>query len=345
VRLVTIRKELPDDRAIYVQGAAGMARLEQTIRTVRSLLFTVVFVSLVIAGITSWHMARRSLQPVADIVRQVRELTSDRLDRRIPVPHGNDEIAEMVRVVNEMLDRLGREFANQQRFISSVSHELKTPLAVLLGEAQAARRLGRDATDLDEFVGMVQQEAGRLVRIVDAFLILTRATSGAGPAVKVRTAIEDVVFEAVKRVQVLADEHGVRVVPTLDLPDDGPEAVVAGDVDLLCSMVENLVRNAIRHNPSGSDVSVAVTVDDSHAHIAVSDCGLGIPVAQLPHIFDLFQPASSDGRRAGKLGIGLSIAQSVARLHGGTITAVNREEGGCEFLVELPLATADSAAD
>jgi HAMP domain-containing protein len=130
----------PPGRELYLQVASSMGPLDRELNHIRDLLFIFAFVSLVVAAITSWYMARRSLAPLLAIARQAREISARRLDQRIPVPSSGDEVAEMIIVLNDMLDRLEAEFAAQRRFIADVTHELKTPLAVLLGETQAMQR-------------------------------------------------------------------------------------------------------------------------------------------------------------------------------------------------------------
>jgi signal transduction histidine kinase len=292
---------------------------------------------LVSAGLASWLLARRSLSPIGDIVRQARELTAARLDRRIEARPARDEVTEMVAVVNEMLDRLEAAFRSRERFIADVSHELKTPLSVLLSQVQVLLQQPRPTKDYQRFVSSVQDELRQLARLVDSLLILSRAESGA-PLRPMPVSINDVVTDAAKACEPLAEERQVRLIPHLALPEaEGPEPVVPGDPTLLRSMMENLLRNAIRHSPMQAAVDVHAEVDGHQICVAVRDRGPGIPTEHLEHVFNRFYRIQRDGGEPQGAGLGLAIAKEVTRLHKGTIEAKNQPEGGCELSIRLPL--------
>ncbi len=147
-------------------------------------------------------------------------------------------------------------------------------------------------------------------------------------------------MDAVGSCQPLAVQREVRLVPRLAMPGpSAPEPTMVGDDDLLTAMVSNLIRNAIRHAPVETAVEVEVVVRDRQAHIHVRDSGAGIDPAYLDRVFDRFFQVPTDTHRMKGSGLGLAIAKGVARLHRGTIAAMNRTQGGCEFIVTLPIST------
>jgi signal transduction histidine kinase len=244
----------------------------------------------------------------------------------------------MVTVINQMLERLEAAFRAQERFIADASHELKTPLSVLLAEAQVLTQQARTPEEYDRYVVSVQDQLRQLSRLVDSLLTLARADAGfplANPAV---VSVNDVVTEAVRRCEPIASRREVRLIPTLALPtEDGVEPAVRGDAALLCSLVENVIRNAIRHSGVEQAVEVDVCFAPPEILVAVRDRGPGIPAEHLEHVFDRFYhiPRGEDpGQGAG---LGLAIAKGVAELHQGTIAVGGRPSGGCEFVVRLPL--------
>jgi two-component system OmpR family sensor kinase len=295
-------------------------------------------ISLVVAGATSWIMTGRSMQPIAQIAREARAISTANLGRRLPTPGTADEVGELVDVINAMLDRLQSEVGNQRQFISNVSHELKTPLTVLLGEVQAVERKGGQA-DMAEFAKTVHDEARRMLRTVQSFLILSRVQRGDRLSIVSDVAIDETVIEAVQACQESEAGRGVRIVAHLDIDEAATEPVVRGDGDLLRSMLENLIHNAVRHSPESGVVRVETTVSVKDVAVVVTDSGPGIPEDHLHVIFEPFIQANPTGPGAGSAGVGLAIAKGVADLHGGTIWAENLPGGGAKFTARLPLAT------
>ncbi|MBN1341036.1 MAG: HAMP domain-containing protein [Phycisphaerae bacterium] len=340
LRLLTLFQDEPEVGRFYLQVALSLAPVQSSIEQLRSLFLVVIPLALVLAAGGSWLMARRSLAPIAQIVRQARELTAARLDRRIETRPAKDEVSEMVTVINEMLDRLESAFRSQERFIADVSHELKTPLSVLLGQVQVLLQQPRPIKEHERFVASIEDELRQLARLADSLLVWSRAESGI-PLRPMPVSVNDVVMEAVQACEPLAETREVRLIPSLVLTDsDEPEPTIAGDPALLRVMMENLIRNAIRHAPIGSAVDVVLEIHNHHVGIHVRDAGPGIPEEHLEHVFDRFFRIHRGQEQPPGAGLGLAIARGVTRLHNGSIAAANRAEGGCEFTVLIPLSPA-----
>lgn len=338
LRSVVLSHKIGDSPPVLIQVASDLRPVTEIVNRLRRFVIIYFIVSMALSTFTSWYLVGRSLAPVGRIVRQAKRITASRLHERIPVPKDADEIGEMVRVLNEMLDRLQAQFRNQRQFLSNISHELKTPITVLLAEARSRANLS-DPEVVEEFRGTVVSEAERLLRIVDAFLLLTRVGSGGTPAVLVRTPLEDIVLNAMKACEGEAAAKGIRLIPKLKYDDVTPHPVIAGDSDLLYSMLENIIRNGVRHTPEGGTLQIEAEARIRDAAIFVRDQGPGVPREQLNRIFEPFYQvkAEGDGNYSGLLGIGLSISKAIAELHGGSISCKNLSEGGCEFAVHLPI--------
>lgn len=339
IRMITLIIVGRQNERFALQLARSLEPLESVRDDIRWLLLLFGVISLVVAGATSWIMTGRSMQPIADIARQARAISTANLGRRLPQPGAADEIGELVDVINAMLDRLQSEIGNQRQFISNVSHELKTPLTVLLGEVQAVERMG-DQADMAAFARSVHDEARRMLRTVQSFLILSRVQRGDRLSVVSDVPIDETVIEAVQSCQDSGAARGVRIVANLDIDDTASEPVVRGDGDLLRSMFENLIHNAVRHSPEAGVVRVETVVSVKDATVTVTDRGPGIPEDHLHVIFEPFIQANPTGPGAGSAGVGLAIAKGVADLHGGTISADNLPGGGAKFTVRLPLSSA-----
>lgn len=336
LRMITLFHQRSGVPPFYLQVAVSQSSIDGAVALLRRTMLILIPFGLLLAAIASEQLVRRGLAPIGRVAREARRLTAARLDHRLPVPSGKDEIVEMILTLNQMLDRLAAAFAAQERFIANAAHELKTPVTHLLGRAQVLARQARTPEEYDRFVAAVQEEMRHLAAIVESLLLLARADAGLPPAARAHVSVNEVVADAVERCHPYAAQREVRLEPALCGPtDERDEPEVAGDAELLVAMVNNLVRNAIRFSPPGSLVEVAIERQGSDVKIAVRDRGPGVPEDQLPHLFERFYQAAAGGRPAGS-GLGLSIAQSAARLHGGSIRAANRPGGGCEFEVTLP---------
>ena len=286
------------------------------------------------AALCAWTV-RASMKPFDSIIQQAKTLDPRNLSQRIISDSPRPQARELVDVINTKLERLELEFKNQQRFFSRVSHELRTPLSVLMMESKAFREKLPADSEVLSYVVAVQEESARLHRIVDAFLILTRAASGVRPAVEVSVPAEEIVLESIRRCRADATNRNVRIVPQLDF-GSAHEPCARGDVELLCSALENLIRNAIWHSPPEQNVQVQACIDGSHLCFIVSDQGVGVPEECKEQIFELF--FRTPQKNSDDLGIGLSIVQAVAQLHGGSVSARNLPGKGCEFTMRLPMA-------
>ncbi len=340
LRVLTWCQSPPGLEPFFLQIGVSLGPLEATVTKLQRLFLVVIPAGLLLAGIASWLIARRALEPIGRIAREARKLTAAHLDRRVAMPVGRDEVAEMVLTLNEMLDRLQAAFIAQERFIANAAHELKTPAAILLGQAQVLAQQRRTVDEYERFLVSVQGETRRIGGMVNSLLTLARADAGLPPAAIHEVSVNEVVIEVVQWHVAQAGEREVRLVPSLAMPvRDENEPVVAGDPELLRVMLANVLQNAVQHSPAGQTVEIAVrTIDDAQVQVTVTDHGPGIPSEHLEHMFERFFRLPGDNRTTGT-GLGLSIAQGVARMHGGQITAANLPTGGCTFTMTLPLAS------
>jgi signal transduction histidine kinase len=298
-------------------------------------------VALLAALVTSWFIAGRAVAPIQRLSDAARSVSPTSLGERISVETTDHEISKLQTELNSALSRLEAGYRAQEQFISNVSHELKTPLAVLLTETQILH-LGQET--LERYRGWaerVEEEMKRLAQLVESFLTLTRCDLASGLVRRDEVVVHDLVLDAIQHSTALAQGRDVHLVPELaSSAHDGPHGdgpMVKGDGDLLCTMLDNLLRNAIRFSPEGASVDVRVTMDEDDVCITVRDRGPGIPAEFIDKVFERFFQVPSEVGRQGS-GIGLAIAHNVALLHDGHIAVSNVEDGGCAFVVVLPLS-------
>jgi heavy metal sensor kinase len=312
--LEAVDRELDQTRAVLL--AAGPAAL------------------LLAAGFGYW-LARKALAPVDRLRREADAVTAERLDRRLPVLNPDDELGRLTGTINAMIARLERSFAEVRRFTADASHELRTPLTVLRTEVEVALGKARVPAD-QELLGNMLEELGRMSRLTDQLLTLSRRDAGVEQATPVPVALLPLVAGVVDAMTPLAEARGVR----LRLDPQGP-AVVAGDEGRLRQVLINLLDNALKYTPARGTVTVRAGCRGGEGFIEVEDTGIGIPPEHLPRVFDRFYRVDRARSRAeGGAGLGLSIAQSIVRAHGGDIRMTSAVGKGTVCTVTLP-ATAD----
>jgi len=317
----------------------------ETMETVATVYVIAIPLLLLIAALGGHFLATRSLSPVAEMSARAAEISSSNLNERLPVGSRRDELSALAEVVNGLLERLERAFAQQQRFMADASHELCTPVAVLRTEADVTlSRPTRTETEYRESISVMRESAQRLGRIVDDLFLLARADAGHLPLRREALYLEDVVDDAARAVRNLARERGVRVqlLPLEDSPYDG-------DADLLGRVLLNLLDNAIKHSPAGGTVTLALMHVADEYHITVTDEGPGIPAEARPHIFERFFRADkarsrTSGDATTGAGLGLAIGRWIAEAHGGRLELVKSSGSATEFLLALPLSDSGHGA-
>lgn len=344
LRVVALRFEDASREPYFLQGAVSAQPL-RALPTLAVDLFAIgIPVGLIACGVAAWLLAGKAVAPIMRISETVRSMDPSHLEARVELQGEDAEIARLQDELNHALQRIEVAFQAQEQFISNISHELKTPVSVLLSEAQVLQAGSRKQRGrYQEFAASVEEEMRRLGQLVESFLTLARARHE-GLTRREQVPLNDIVLESVQHCSPLAGRGGVRVLAHLAEASscDGPEFCnmepeILGDAELLRAMIDNLLRNAVRFSPSGGVVEVTVRVNAGSARIEVADEGPGVPDEIHATLFDRFVQGPQETRRGG-LGLGLAIARSVAELHGGTIGLSNRPSRGCVFWVQLPRA-------
>ncbi|MFJ1617537.1 sensor histidine kinase [Streptomyces sp. NPDC088251] len=305
------------------------------------LLFSVVVLAvlLLIALFLGWLVAGRMLAPLQQVTTTARGIAGSTLHERITLGGPKDEIRELADTFNDMLGRLDRTFEAQRRFASNASHELKTPLTGMRALLQVALAAPEEHR-LQDIGPKLLTLTTRSAEILNALLTLARADQG-GVAME-DVELDDVAREVTVQTRAQADDLGVEVTVTC------ARAEVRGDRVLLRQLTGNLVENAIRHNHRGGTARVCVEerTEEGVARFVVSNTGRRFSKEETDRMREPFhrldtRQAGQSGRVAGH-GLGLAVAESIARAHAGTLRITPLENGGLETCVELPLTTAGS---
>jgi two-component system sensor histidine kinase CpxA len=263
----------------------------------------------------------------------VKSFAEGNLDARVSpeLTKRRDELAELGREFDHMAERIAALISSQKRLLADISHELRSPLARLSVALELARK--NSSSKAVPALDRIDQEAERVNKLVGQLLALTRLESGAERVPPETVALEELV-------QLVIDDAAFEARPL----NKEVRAVhmekcrVQGSSELLHSAIENVVRNAVRHTEPGTTVEVSLEWRMETAILTVRDHGSGVPEPELQHIFEPFYRVSEARERSsGGVGLGLSIAERTAKLHGGSIRAENTTDG-LLVTIELPLA-------
>ena len=316
-----------------IEYARPLSNVDRTVSRVRLLLALGVLGGGALALLAGLFVARRAMRPIAELTRVAREIERTR-DPSLQVPHpeAEDEVAELARTLEGMLRGLDESrtqteemLERQRQFIADISHELRTPLTSVLANLEIlSAMLDGDAGDA---ANSALRSTTRMRRLVADLLLLARTDAGR-VAAREPTDLASVVMDAAAELEPLAGDHEIVL--------EASPAFVEGARDELMRMVSNLISNAIRHTPSGTEVRARVTERDGKVELAVEDDGAGVPADLAPHVFERFVRGGGD--RSGSSGLGLAIVRAVAEGHGGTVRLETPEGGGARFVVTLPAA-------
>jgi len=292
----------------------------------------------VLSGFSIWLTITSALRPLKEVERTAEAVQAGKFSSRLLSKHGKTEIGRLNNALNSMLDSIegavtGRDKTLEQmrRFVSDASHELRTPLVTVRGYAELYR-MGAitKKQDVAEAMQRIESEAVRMTGLVESLLTLTRMDES-GNLDLVETDIAKLASLVVKDASVANQDVNFRVVRL------GKDFVAEVDSDRVKQVLTNLVANASRFAPAGSEVSLEIEAVDRSLNIKVIDHGEGIPEPLRGKVFERFYRAdNSRNRSTGGSGLGLAIAKSIVTAHNGEIRAEETPDGGSTFVIELP---------
>jgi two-component system sensor histidine kinase CpxA len=297
-----------------------------------------LIIAVLSSGFVCYFLAWYMTKPVALLRAATQRLAAGDLSARAgnPKSRRGDEIAGLVRDFDTMASRLETLVKAQSRLLNDISHELRSPLArlnVALGLAR--QRSGPESASMLE---RIELEAARLNELIGRLLTLARLEDGEQRVPPTPVLLDEVVLNVTEDAEFEAQARHCHV--RSDIPEGG--WAVRGEVSLLHSAIENVVRNAIRYTREGSTVEIHLERSESssgaEAVVSVTDCGSGVPPDALEKLFQPFYRLDDDrGRQTGGVGLGLAITERAVRFHGGRVAAFNRAEGGLRVEIHLPL--------
>ena len=329
VRYVTVPVSLPGQASQGVLvSAVFVSRDLAEAGDVTRLLVETMAIALVVGSGIAWVAAGRILAPVRNLTVLARSITESDLAARLPV-HGNDELSELARTFNHMLDRLDHAFATQRAFIDDAGHELRTPITIIRGHLEL---LGDDPDERAEAMVIVQDELDRMSRQVDDLLTLAKASQPA--FLHLNTCdVESLTREIYAKAQSL----GVR---NWQLGEVGHGRAVLDRQRMTQALVQ-LATNAVQHTRPDDQITIGSTVKEGDATFWVNDTGEGISKDEQEHIFERFARAGDRRPLGSGAGLGLAIVRGIALAHKGRVEVSSSPGHGARFSITIPVDEPD----
>lgn len=315
-----------------VMVVVNVADIYLTLAGIRAQMVGVSILSGLLAAFFSLALAGLLTRPLNALTRAVQRMESGDLSQRVTAAN-RDELGDLGRAFNSMAVQLESVDRTRREFITNASHELRSPLASVKALAQSlADGDERDPAVYREYLRDIDSEIDRLHRLVDNLLQLARLEEQGAPLKKDHCDVGELVNHVTGLMTTLASTKGV----TLENSVSG-RPVWLLDRDLIIRVLFNLVDNAIRHTPPGGQVTVEAEAGKTGLLLRVKDTGVGIPAADLPHVFDRFYRVDKARSRAtGGTGLGLAIVRQTVTRHGGSIEVKSEPGQGTTFKIKLP---------
>ncbi len=284
-----------------------------------------------------WLLTSHALRPVDAIIRSANRLARGDLSERIAVSDAGSELGQLAGVLNTTFARLEAAFRLQRQFTADASHEFRTPLAVIISEAQTALRRPREAADYRDAIDTCLGAAQQMRRLADSLLELARFDSPDQPMSQMPVDLADVARLSIEQIGPIAVERGMTIHAALE------SAPTRGNPEHLGRVVTNLLANAMQYGKPSGDIRVVTRTRDGVAILSVADEGEGIAAADLPHLFERFYRADKARSRAeGHPGLGLAICKAIVDVHGGAIDVTSQPGHGSTFTVRVPWVSGSS---
>jgi two-component system heavy metal sensor histidine kinase CusS len=307
---LTTRRTLASGQQFTIQVAQDRSSDEQVERRFGILVLVVLSGSILASILIAIPVTRRGLRPLEEMRRSLERIGPTHLNERVTSANWPRELQPLAIAFDEMLKRLDDSFTRLSQFSADLAHELRTPIANMLGEAQVALSRDRSSAEYRETIESTIGECERLSGIVDNLLFVARADAAREPVARKRFDARMAVEKIAAFYQMIAEDHHVAI-------NCSGQGEISADPALFERAVGNLVDNALRFTPENGSIEIALAEHATDFEVAVSDNGSGIAPEHLPRVFDRFYRAESS-RGSDGAGLGLALVKSIVDLHGGT---------------------------
>jgi signal transduction histidine kinase len=298
-------------------------------------LFTMLIVPvlIILSSIFSYFISGKALDPIKALTDSANKIAAQNLSLRVPNVNTGDEIEELAKTLNNLLDRLETSFIAQENFVSNASHQLNTPLAIIKGELDLLESKDRSSEEIRKFHQSLREEINRLIELVKDMLLIARVKSGVDQFIFSPVRLDDILVTTSTRLTSKARDKNINIRFNIDENFSSHDLVVQGEKQLLDALFENILDNAIKYSPFGSVISVDIKKTDSKLEVWIEDEGPGMKEERFGQIIrNRFQ---RDSNTLPGSGIGLYLANKIAKFHQAEIIYKNNSGKGSLFIVRF----------
>ena len=339
LRLVSTPVSKGDKLRYIIQMGTHLKFVRKNLSQLKYNMLTAFPILLILGSLGGWILARRSLAPIGYIASKAQSITSQNLNERLTPRGTDDEMDDLIQTINGMIERLESSFKRMAEFTADASHELKTPICAMRGEAEVLLSKERSTEEYQEALAHLIEQFDRMNQMLNDLILLSKSDSSQVELRMSPVRLDLLLTDLLSLFQVVADQKKIT------LPG-GPfeEVVVQGDEGRLQQLFANLIDNAIKYTQEGS-IQITLEKDEETAIIRVKDTGIGIPKEEQEKIFKRFYRVDkSRSRETGGVGLGLSIAEWIAHVQHGRIEVNSELNRGATFTVYLPLLKPQTAS-
>ncbi|WP_341528009.1 ATP-binding protein [Nostoc sp. UHCC 0302] len=318
---------------VGVAIAVNLQAVDQEMAIIRNIFLVSIPGTLLLVAVGAWLVSGGALRPIRQLTGAIQKVTVQGLDQRIPIGTTDVEFIELIRVFNQMLERLERSFTQASRFSADAAHELKTPLTILQGELERSLQQVKSGSEVQQRLSNLLDEVRRLSGIMRKLLLLSLADAGKMSLYLVEVDMSELLMEMVEDVELLAPHLTVQI-------DINHGLRVQGDRDLLIQVLQNLLSNAIKYNLDNGWIKIHAHQTQTTFYVTISNASKDILIGDRERIFDRFHrgdPART--RKIEGIGLGLSLAREIAKAHSGDLTLGSTSSGQTAFTLTLPITS------
>lgn len=330
--MVLNNKEYWQSKYIYIQVKDRLISEIISVIVLASVLLFMNIIFLIIVLLVGVRASRKTLRPIQTMTNTVENITIKELDTRLDIRGSQDELKDLARTFNRMLDRIQQSYEQQNQFVSDASHELRTPISVIQGYANMLDRWGKDDKSvLEESISAIKSESENMKSLIEKLLFLARSDKNTQKIEKEEFYINELIDEIIKETRLIDNTHEIK-------SENNDVSKINADRKLLKEALRVFIDNSIKYTLEGGTIKLDCILQNNEILISVEDTGIGISKEDLPYIFDRFYRADkSRTKQTGGTGLGLAIAKWIIFKHQGKLTVQSQMNVGTKIDIILPV--------
>ena len=315
---------------VWVRGVTAAPDTADVLDELALIAFLLLPLAAIVGGLGAYLLARSTFKPIDRMIRTVGEISEGRdLSRRIGLPSSRDELSRLGQAFDNMFARLETSFESEKQFTSDASHELRTPVAVILAQCEDARQNAQTPEQFTEAIEVIERQTKRMSDLISQLLQMTRLEQGTQ-----RAAFEHADLSGLVEV-VCAEQPKLPHNVTIQT-DIQPDIEAWFDVTLMSRLLQNLINNAAQYGRENGHIWVTLRRAEEDVLLSVRDDGIGIPTDRMDKIWQRFYQVETSRGAGSGTGLGLTMVRQIVALHGGTVTVDSREGEGSCFTLRFP---------